>query len=404
MFLSGFQQWGQASAACVGGNFRRYARTAGSRPRGNTMKVRQISTVAGLATGAAIAFAPLASAAPTDLIDFDLINSSQISSLNSFFEFGALISGVPDTAYTSGVETGGFDVLTPAGIADYAPVLTDPSQADELTPFLYFLYGVNPIEAGISTTASGSYSVLNGALINFADSSNASLFTLFNPGEALTDDIFIGSPTNVAAALASDDAAGWFFERGVGNLAGYLGLDLSSLDPTDPSAAAAGDIDFSDVLSSQIATLNSIFDTGAVLTGVPANVITLDAGFSTVPEAFLPVAGADVEDLTPFTYFVYGIDPIDAGLSTDPGSYNVFNGALTQFFDAYNVGLYALLSGGDLVPEANYGDFLLGAEGSILDAIGGEDATVFSAISDFLSNGFANLAGYFDIGSLMPSM
>ncbi|WP_292990042.1 hypothetical protein [Mycobacterium sp.] len=361
------------------------------------MKVRQISTVAGLATGAAIAFAPLASAAPTDLIDFDAINASQIASLNSIFTLGATFTGVPASAYAE-AGPGGFLALTPAGIETYAPVVTDPA---DVTAFEYFLYGVDPIDAGISS-GSGAYNVFNGALIQFADASNATLYGLFNPGDELPTDIFLGSENNVTAALASDNPAAWFFDRGLGNLSGYFQIDL---DGPDAASAAAGDIDFSDVLSSQISTLNSVFDTGALLSGVPASAITLDAGgFSTVPEEFLPVAGADVEDLTPFTYFVYGLDPIDAGLSTDPGSYNVFNGALTQFFDAYNVGLYALLSGGDLVPEANYGDFLLGAEGSILDAIGGEDATVFSAISDFLSNGFANLAGYFDIGSLMPSM
>ncbi|WIM89429.1 hypothetical protein PT015_08320 [Candidatus Mycobacterium wuenschmannii] len=360
------------------------------------MKIRQTATIAGLATGAAIAFAPLATAAPTDLIDFDAINASQISSLNSFFEFGALFSGVPDTAYTADVTTGGFDVLTPAGVAEYAPLLTDPSQADELTPFLYFLYGVNPIEAGISTGASGSYNVLNGALINFADSSNASLFALFNPGEEFTRDIFIGSDPNITAALAADDPASWFFDRGVGNLAGYFGLDLSALQGADASSAAAEAPDFSDVLSSQVASLNGIFNAAAGLAGVSDDVVP---GMGDLP--FDTIATNDANDI--FTSLIFGLNPENIADDGVIGSYHVLNGALTQFADAYNVGLYALFTGGDLVPTESYGDFLFGAETSILDAIGG-DATVFSAIGDFLTNGFNDLLGYFDPTALLGAI
>jgi hypothetical protein len=364
------------------------------------METRKLSVVAGFATGAAVAFAPLASAAPTDLIDFDSINSSEIASLNSLFTLGAQLTGVPDTAYS---EVGGFLRIDPEDLATYAPKLTDPADASQVTALEYYLYGVNPIEAGISS-ASGSYNVFNGAAIQFADAYNAGLFQLFNPNETVPADILIGSDSNVAAALMTDNPAIFFYNFAIGDLSGYFQQDLSFLQiPVDNASEAASTIDFSGVLDSEIASLNSIFDTGALLTGVPADAIDVNAaGFSTVPLEFAPVT-TDPADLTAFSYFLYGVNPIDAGIASDPGSYVVFNGALTQFFDAYNVGLYALLSGGDLVPVDNYSDYLFGAEASILDALG-DGATVSSAISDFLSNGFADLAGYFDLGAFFPTM
>lgn len=364
------------------------------------MKIRNTATVAGLAAGAAIVCAPLASAAPTDLIDFESVNASEISTLNSLFEFGAQLTGVPDTAYDS---YGGFLAINPSDVAEFAPKLVDPADAAQLTGLEYYLYGVDPITAGISGQ-SGSYNLFNGAAIQLADSYNATLYGLVNPNEVAPADIFIGSDANVAAALASDNPAGWFYDRAIGDLGGYFQQDLSFLQmPVDNANAAASTIDFSSILDSEINTLNSIFDTGALLTGVPSGAITLDsAGFSTVPLEVAPQV-TDPGQLTDFSYFLYGVNPIDAGIASDPGSYVVFNGALTQFFDASNVGLYALLSGGDLVPVDNYSDFLFGAESSILEALG-DGATVSSAITDFLTNGFADLAGYFDLGSLIPAM
>jgi hypothetical protein len=360
------------------------------------MKVRKIAAAAGLATGAALAFAPLASAAPTDLIDFDSINSSEIASLNSLFQLGAQLTGVPDTAY-SAASPGGFLVIDAEDLATYAP--PDPATAADVTPLEFYLYGVNPIEAGISS-GSGAYNVFNGAAIQFADAYNAELYQLFNPGGTAPADIFLGSDTNVAAALLTDNPAVFFYNFAIGDLSGYFQQDLSFLEiPTAEASSAASTIDFSSILDSEISSLNSIFDSGAALTGVPESAITLDAaGFSTVPLEYAPVT-TDPGDLTAFSYFLYGVNPIDAGIASDPGSFVVFNGALTEFYDAYNVGLYALLSGGDLVPAADASDYLFGSASTIADALG-DGATVSSAISDFLQIGFADLAGYFDFGSL----
>ena len=112
--------------------------------KATNMKARKVAVVAGFATGAAIAFAPLASAVPTDLIDFDSINNSEIASLNSLFSLGGTLTGVPDSAYTGG-GPGELLGLTSAGLATYAP--PDPATAADVTAFEYYLYGVDPIDA-----------------------------------------------------------------------------------------------------------------------------------------------------------------------------------------------------------------------------------------------------------------
>jgi hypothetical protein len=63
----------------------------------------------------------------------------------------------------------------------------------------------------------------------------------------------------------------------------------------------------------------------------------------------------------------------------------VLNGALGEFYNAFNVGDYALINNGALLPAfdviGTHADFLTGG--------------VSTAISDFLQQGFGDLAGYF---------
>jgi hypothetical protein len=350
------------------------------------METRKLGVVAGFATGAAVAFAPLASAAPTDLIDFDSINASQISTLNSLFEFGAQLTGVPDSAYTE-VGPGGFLALTPAGIEEFAPVLTDASQAGDVTGFEYYLYGVNPIEAGISS-GSGAYNVFNGAAIQFADSFNATLYGLVNPNEVTPTDIFIGSGSNVAAALASDNPAIWFYDRGIDDLSGYFQQDLSFLQiPFGDAAPGATDpVDLSSTFTAEIEGLNSLFGAAADAANLSDKVID---GTGVLP--WDTIAASDTTDF--FNTLVFGFNP-DNVTDGPIGAYDVFNGALTEFANAYNVGLFALLNGGGLIDAADifgpHVDFLEGG--------------VTSAITDFLQLGFSDILGYFDFSALMPTM
>ncbi|MFZ0714548.1 MAG: hypothetical protein WAN02_10135, partial [Mycobacterium sp.] len=91
---------------------------------------------------------------------------------------------------------------------------------------------------------------------------------------------------------------------------------------------------------------------------------------------------------TAFDYLIYGLNPAD-NLATDPGSYNVLNGALTEFYDASNVELYSLLNNGDLLPVAD----AFGSAHEIGIALGA-DATVSSAATAFFDAGLADLTGF----------
>ncbi|UMB71306.1 hypothetical protein [Mycobacterium paraterrae] len=347
------------------------------------MKVRHVAAIAGIATGAAVAFAPLSDAAPTDLIDFDSINNSEIASLNSLFAFGATLTGVPDTAYTGG-GPGELFALTPAGIAEFAPKVTDPSL---VTPFEYYMYGVDPIDAGISSGTSAA-NVFNGAAINFADSFNATLYGLLNPNEVAPDDVFIGSANNVAAALASDNAAIWFYDRGIDDLSGYFQQDLSFLQLGDVASPGAADpVDLSSVFTAEVEGLNSLFGTAADAAGLSDKVVE---GTGVLPWDTIPLG--DSTDY--FNTLIFGLNPENVIEEGSIGSYHVLNGALTEFANAYNVGLFALLNGGDLIDSAD----IFGTHAEFLE--GG----VVSAISDFVQLGFNDILGYFDPSALIPSM
>jgi hypothetical protein len=182
------------------------------------MDIRKIAVVGSFAAGAALAFAPLAAAAPTDPL-ISVVGSEE-SLLNSLFVSDATLAGVPSTDYTL---VNGFDTILPADITAV--------QDSGTTPFDYLIYGVNPTAAGLATDP-GSYNVLNGALTEWADAYNIELYSLLNPSAAIdtipaTD--LIGSTETIADAFANgtgsaSDVATYFFEFGANDLAGYLDL------------------------------------------------------------------------------------------------------------------------------------------------------------------------------------
>jgi len=84
---------------------------------------------------------------------------------------------------------------------------------------------------------------------------------------------------------------------------------------------------------------------------------------------------------------LFGVNPFTAGVASDPGSYNVFNGAETKFDDAYNVLLYAAENQNALIPAGD----LFGNH--ISDALaGGTDASAFEYLWNF---GVGDLSGFF---------
>jgi hypothetical protein len=141
----------------------------------------------------------------------------------------------------------------------------------------------------------------------------------------------------------------------VAGFAAGAALTFAPLAAADPAAVDPTLV--TSTLDSEIALLNSLFVGDTTLAGVP----TADVTTSTTPGVFDTITSGDVGTVqgtgtTLFDYLIYGVDPTKAGLAGDPGSYNDFNGALTEFDNAYNVELYSLFNGGTL--DTSVGDYI----------------------------------------------
>ena len=101
---------------------------------------------------------------------------------------------------------------------------------------------------------------------------------------------------------------------------------MSSLDLAAPGAATAA-TDISSTLTSEITSLNGLFGLDATLAGIPSTDIVTGTG--DLP--FDTIATADTNAI--FDTLVFGA----AGPSTDPGSYDVLNGSLGEFLNAFNL-------------------------------------------------------------------
>ncbi len=125
------------------------------------MNIRKIAAAATFATGAALAFAPLAAARRPHPCHCAL--DSEISAENSLFELYALFAG--DTADITKGGAGVFDTFTSGDSGQDAPhLIASTANYGQVTPLETDLYGANPILAGISSDT-GPYSEFNGALV-----------------------------------------------------------------------------------------------------------------------------------------------------------------------------------------------------------------------------------------------
>jgi hypothetical protein len=323
------------------------------------MHIRKIAAAAGFACGAALAFAPLA-AADTALLD------SEISSENSLFETYAALAGNTADIHKGG--TGVFDTFLPGDLAKDAPQATT---YDQVTPLETELYGANPIVAGISSDT-GPYSEFNGALTQFYNAYDVAAYAAQNGGHLDTNigDYIENNALNHALTLGTPQAAeNYLINFGLGDLKGYDAIFA-------PNATSLGDIN--PTIGNEIVQLNQLFELDARLTGDPdvfgdiaphgSNVFGV--GFDTI---------APSDTTTAFDALVFGA----AGPSLDPGSYDVLNGAVGEFFNAFNVEDYALMNAGALLPAAD----IIGTHA--------EMATVAASVSEYLTLGFQDLLGYF---------
>jgi hypothetical protein len=187
--------------------------------------IRKLAIVAGFAAGAAVTFAPLASAdSLSGVVD------SEIAGENSLFQLEALLAGVPSTDYSL---VDGFDVINAADIATDTPSTGQPSILD------YELFGVKPFTAGVASDP-GSYNVFNGAVTKFDDAYNVLLYAAENHGDLLpVSDVFgnhLEFVTGAGATAASAFENFWNF--GVGDLSGFFQIDLSAFDISSSTATA----------------------------------------------------------------------------------------------------------------------------------------------------------------------
>ncbi len=146
---------------------------------------------------------------------------------------------------------------------------------------------------------------------------------------------------------------------------------------------AAAD-DLTPTLDSEIASLNSLFESQAALAGDSADVVTSSGALDTI----LP---ADAPDAAPFTtldYELYGPWASVLTLDPEPGAYDVFNGALVEFDDAYNTFASLLFTTDSVILPTD----LLGVADAALDNGSLTDATLFG---DFLNTGLSDLVAYF---------
>jgi hypothetical protein len=170
------------------------------------MQIRKIAVVGGFAAGAALAFAPLASA---DELSGTL--DTEIASLNSIFEGDLSAAGVPSADYTLG-GTGVFDTINAGDVA----TVENNATFDDL------VFGLNPAS---ESPDPGSYDVFNGALVEFDDAYNSLLYAADYGGNLIPAADLFGSATDISAALATDSdfgAAGDFFSNGLADLVGLL--------------------------------------------------------------------------------------------------------------------------------------------------------------------------------------
>jgi hypothetical protein len=160
--------------------------------------------------------------------------------------------------------------------------------------------------------------------------------------------------------------------------------------------ASADDL-ITTVDGAEISALNSLFTIDTTLAGVSGDVTA-----STATNPFDIITPADIGTVqgtlgtTPFDFLTYGVDPSVAGLASDPGSYNVLNGAVVEFDDAFNVALYALENNGALIPDTD----LIGSSTNIADALATGSPT--GAAEFFLNFGLGDLQGYFDPSGASP--
>jgi hypothetical protein len=177
----------------------------------------------------------------------------------------------------------------------------------------------------------------------------------------------------------------------LGSFAAGAALALAPLASADPAAVDP----LLPFVDSEIASMNSLFVSEVALAGDPATAVITNGPntFDTTTLVFAPHTGTP----TILDYELYGLSPIFNSAS-DPGAFSEFNGALVNFDDAYNVELFSLLNPAALLSSIPMGD-LFGSPGGIAEALAtGTTGGASAVITDFLTDGYNDLLGFFTPG------
>lgn len=305
--------------------------------------------------------------------------------INGFGDGSAAVDGNNNYASTSGAETGQNEGSF-AGLGNNNSAIADTTYTHD--------------GAGVSAIAgNGNYAYVNGPDNSTASAGGTttalgdSATHLGNNNIAYVSDPFgtTGTADSAVAgsnstAAGSNDLAEVLYTHGDASAQGANSLyDIITpfgTTATPAAATAAADpaaTDIGSTLTGEINSLNGIFGSDVAAAGINADKIIDGTG----PLPFDTIATADTNST--FDTLVFGFNP--DSVTGDPGSYDVFNGALTEFDNAYNVEVYSLLNPGaaDLIPAAD----IFGAHADFLnDGVAG-------AVSDFLQLGTSDLLGYF---------
>lgn len=182
----------------------------------------------------------------------------------------------------------------------------------------------------------------------------------------------------------------------VGSFAAGAAFALAPLAAADPSDTPEAP-NFSNILLGQVQSMNWLFGSQATASGVDSDLITAGDPTAENPLSFSTISADDLAANEGFAAMLFGPN-WETEMSSDPGSYSLFNGALTQFYDASNVLTYALMTGGGEIELADAGDYLFGSEAGIAAGLDGDG--FFADFGNFFQAGVADLFGYFGLGAL----
>jgi hypothetical protein len=165
------------------------------------------------------------------------------------------------------------------------------------------------------------------------------------------------------------------------------------------SAPLASADDLTTTVDSEIASLNSIFESEAATAGDSADVTLGGTG---VLDTILPADAPDAAPLTTLDYELYGplanlLIGVDNPLSGDPfldpapGAQDVFNGALAEFDDAYNAVVFGL-NDSALIPTTD-----LVAPVDIATEEAGNITTEAGLFANFWDTGLADILAGLDV-------